>query len=114
MASFHEVLSNKVNYEQATQKVNPGRPAKVRHSFAVETVLNGIQAKSGRPGRPRSALTQSKLVKLHKAIKHHFQTREVERRVSDGNANKENTGQPTGTRITRAATKAAGAIYTKL
>ncbi|KAJ7612330.1 hypothetical protein DFH06DRAFT_1371405, partial [Mycena polygramma] len=53
VASFREVLSNKINIDQALQNLRPGRPKK-RTKFV---------------GRPRKATTHKKLEKMQKSIR---------------------------------------------
>ncbi|KAJ7266477.1 hypothetical protein B0H12DRAFT_1046161 [Mycena haematopus] len=53
IASFREVLSNKVNIEEALQNLRPGRPKKVR---------------TKQVGRPRKATTRKKLEKMQNSI----------------------------------------------
>ncbi|KAJ7199941.1 hypothetical protein GGX14DRAFT_372584, partial [Mycena pura] len=75
VASFREVLSNKVNLDQQLENRKPGRPPKLR---------------TGKVGRPRSVLTQKKIDKMKLSVKKHFRTVSVAVTPVDEPGNEEN------------------------
>ncbi|KAJ7448875.1 hypothetical protein B0H11DRAFT_2079818 [Mycena galericulata] len=102
VASFREVILNKIDPARAMENLRPGRPRK---------------EKTGQRGRPRKATTKAKLEKIKKSVKHRFRTR-LETEIEEDDIEEDVELEcfdamvvDTGKRVTRASAKVLDMSY---